>query len=93
MTVIAYNQSQDMTPYRSHAPQPIDPMAYLYNLERELENAERRTTSIINDLARRLDNLETKVSTISDSMGSVNRDLEQKVVSLAHRVDAMAGDV
>ncbi len=88
MSVVAYNHPVDMSSYRPGVPQSVDPLAHLYNLEREMENAERRTASIIDDLARRLDRLETKVSTVSESLEGANRALEQKVVALAHRVNS-----
>lgn len=91
MSVVAYNQYQsaDMTSYRSNVPQQVDPLAQLNNLERELEIAERRTASMIDDLARRLDNLELKVATVSNRFGDMNRELEKKVVSLAQRVNSI----
>lgn len=89
MSVVAYNQQTGMTSYRSNVPQPVDPLAHLYNLERELDESERRTASMIDDLAKRLDNLENKVSTVSERFESINRQLEQAVVSLAHRVRSM----
>jgi len=86
MSVVAYNQRTEMTSYRNNVPQPVDPLAHLYNLERELDESERRTASIIDDLAKRLDNPENKVSTVSDRFESINRHLEQAVVTLAERV-------
>lgn len=93
MSVVAYNQSHNVTPYSSGVPQHIDPLSHLYNLEREMENAERRTASMIDDLVKRLDNLEIKVSTVSAGINNVSRELEQKVVSLAQRVNAMTDGV
>tara|TARA_R110000868_G_scaffold266660_1_gene525985 strand:+ start:23866 stop:24120 length:255 start_codon:yes stop_codon:yes gene_type:complete len=78
-----------MSSYRSGLPQSVDPLAHLYNLEREMENAERRTASMIDELARRLDSLEMKVSTVSENLEGVNRELEQKVVALARRVNSI----
>jgi hypothetical protein len=91
MSVLAYNQYQpvDMTTYRASVPQPVDPLAHLYNLERELENAERRTASMIDDLARRLDNLELKVVTIGERFEVANRQLERSLVSLAARINTI----
>jgi len=86
MSVVAYNQRTEMTSYRSNVPQPVDPLAHLYNLERELDESERRTASMIDDLTKRLDNLENKVSTVSDRFENINRQLEQAVVLLAERV-------
>lgn len=90
MSVVAYNHPHHLTPYQASVPQHVDPLSYLYNLEREMENAERRTATIIEDLVKRLDNLETRVSAVSSGFNSVSRQLEQKVVSLAQRVDTMA---
>lgn len=92
MSVVAYNRSQDMTSYRSNVPQQTDPLEHLYNLERAMDDAERRTASMIDDLADRLDKLEMKVSSVSDGLNVVSRDLEQKVVTLAQRVNAMTDD-
>lgn len=78
-----------MSSYRANVPQPVDPLAHLYNLERELENAERRTASVIEDLVRRLDRLEQKVSTVGEQFEGMNRQLEQKIVSLTLRVDSI----
>tara|TARA_R110002051_G_scaffold25375_1_gene62027 strand:- start:583 stop:870 length:288 start_codon:yes stop_codon:yes gene_type:complete len=89
MSVVAYTQPVDMSSYRSGLPQSVDPLAHLYNLEREMENAERRTASMIDELARRLDSLEMKVSTVSENLEGVNRELEQKVVALARRVNSI----
>lgn len=91
MSVVAYNQPTNMTPYhQAGLPQQVDPLAHLYNLEREMENAERRTASIIEDLVKRLDKLEQKVVSVDSGFSAVSRQLEQKVVSLAQRVNAMA---
>lgn len=89
MSVVAYNQPIDMTSYRASVPQPVDPLAHLYNLERELDNAERRTASMIDDLARRLDNLELKVVAVGERFEDVNRQLERNVVSLADRINSI----
>lgn len=89
MSALAYNQPKVMSAYRSNLPQQTDPLAHLYNLECKMENAERRTASMIADLAGRLDKLEMRVSSVSDGLGDVSRQLEQKVVSLAQRVNAM----
>ena len=62
MSVVAYKQPSSLPPQRTdltqpqyqNAPQHVDPMVYLYNLEREIEMSERRTASVMNDLASAL---------------------------------------
>ncbi len=70
-------------------PMHADPMVYLYNLERDMEMAERRTASRMADLSQRLDNLESKVSDVSGRFVTINRQLEKAVVMLAERVNRM----
>jgi len=89
MSVVAYNQRTEMTSYRSNVPQPVNPLAHLYNLERELDESARRTASMTDDLAKRIDNLEVKVSKVSNRFEDINRQLEQAVVMLAERVGSM----
>ena len=101
MSVVSYNQPTNLTSYRtdltSHhghtAPQHVDPMTYLYNLEREIEMSERRTASMMEELAGRLDSLEDKVASVSGRFDTINRELEKAVIALAHRVNTMeSGD-
>ena len=97
MSVVAYKEPEnlisrgtDLT--RPHYPREshqIDPMVYLYSLEREIEMAERRTASMMEDLSRRLDHLENKVSDVSGRFDTANRQLEKAVVDLAKRVNRM----
>ena len=89
VSVVAYNQRTEITSYRSNVPQPVDPLAHLYNLERELDESERRTATMIDDHAKRIDNLEVKVSQVSNRFEGINCQLEQAVVMLAKRVGSM----
>ena len=97
MSVVAYNEPENLTSRRTdltrpHYPQASrlsDPMAYLYSLEREMEMAERRTALMMEDLAQRLDHLEDKISDISGRFVTNNRELEKAVVELAKRVNRM----
>lgn len=97
MSVVSYNQPTSLTSYRTNltshysqtAPQHVDPMTYLYNLEREMEISERRTASMMEDLAQRLDTLEDKVASVSGRFETINRQLEKAVVALANRVNTM----
>jgi hypothetical protein len=97
MSVGAYKQPSSLPPQRMDLTQPqyqnasqhVDPMVYLYNLEREIEISECRTASVMNDLAQRLDNMEAKVTHVSGRFDTVNRQLEKAVVALAHRVNQM----
>ena len=97
MSVGAYKQPSSLPPQRIDLTQPqyqnasqhVDPMVYLYNLEREIEISECRTASVMKDLAQRLDNMEAKVTHVSGRFDTVNRQLEKAVVALAHRVNQM----
>lgn len=99
MSVVSYNQPTSLTSYRTnlatqqpHAPAPmqhVDPMMHLYNLEHQMEMAERRTASMMDDLVKRLDSLEDKVSNVSGRFENINRQLEKAVVALAQRVNSI----
>lgn len=99
MSVVAYNQpanlrssGTNMTPHPDYAaPQHIDPMTYLYSLEREMELSERRTASMMEDLAQRLDTLEDKVADVGGRFETINRHLEKAVIALAQRVNSIEG--
>lgn len=98
MSVVSYNQPTNLTSYRTSlaaaeqthaAPQYVDPMTYLFNLEREMEISERRTASLMEDLAGRLNSLEDKVTNVSGRFETINRQLEKAVIALAQRVNTM----
>ena len=97
MSVVSYNQPTNLTSYRTNltsrqshnGAQHVDPMTFLYNLEREMEISERRTASMLDDLAHRLDRLEDKVEDVSGRFDTINRQLEKAVVTLAQRVNSM----
>lgn len=92
MSVVAYKEVVDMASYRANLPQALNPLEQLYKLERDLEIAEQRTASMIEELAYRMDLLETRVSSVSERLDSVNRQLELDIVALAERVNAIEND-
>ena len=96
MSAVSYNQPANLTSYRTSlapsgrthaAQQHMDPMTYLYSLEREI--SERRTASMMQDLIGRLDTLEGKVENVSGRFETINRELEKAVIALAQRVNTM----
>lgn len=100
MSVVSYNQPTNLTSYRTSlapteqthaAPQHLDPMIHLFNLEREMEISERRTASMMEDLAQRIDSLEVKVDNVSERFETINRQLEKAVISLAQRINTIEG--
>lgn len=89
--MLQYGDVVSMDSYRSTLPRTVNPLEHLYMLERELEAAERRTTSMIEDLTRRLDQLETRVSSISQGAESASRKLELEIVALSDRLFSLEG--
>lgn len=81
-----------MDSYRSGMPRTVNPLEHLYMLEREIEAAERRTSSMIEDLARRLDRLESRVSSVSEGVEHANRKLELEIVALSDRLHSLEGN-
>ena len=79
----------EMESYRMNALQVTDPLAQLYMLEREMEAAEHRPRSMIDELARRIDVLEERVTEIGDNVEDANRKLELEIVALSDRIFAL----
>lgn len=87
-----YGEVVFMTNYRQTLPQPTDPLEHLYKLERDLEAAEQRTASLIDELTRRLEALESTVSSINSQVGDSSRQLERDILNLAQRIATLEKD-
>jgi chaperonin cofactor prefoldin len=81
-----------MSSYRTNVPQPVNPLEFLYKLERDLARSETQSTAMIEDLSSRLELLETRVSAISERFDNSNRQLEKDVVELAARLQSLEED-
>jgi hypothetical protein len=66
--------------------QAANPLEHLCRLERELAQAEQRTSKILSELTDRLDDLEDRVSPMSVRTGNGSRTIERDLVALADRV-------
>lgn len=90
--VVQYGEVVEMSSYRSGIPQVADPLEHIYKLERELEMAEKRTASMIEDLARRLAQLETRMSAVTQGLDQSSRKLEREIVALSDRLTTLEID-
>ena len=70
-------------------PGRLDPIEHLYRLERDLAQAERRTSEILADLTGRLADLEDQVSRLSTRTANGSRALERDLFALAKRVEQL----
>ena len=93
MSLVALSEVVNMDTYRANLPQPADPLEYLYRLERDLEQSEQKTASMIEELSKRLDLLETRVSSITERFDHANRQIEKDVIALADRLQNLEGDL